>query len=257
MTFFVLGIDAATWKVIEPNLDNLPNFKKLLNIANKDTIHLDQELHSPSLWCGMFSGKYPEEHGHHAYMIDDKIQRREDIDVKFIWDFLNEDYDVRALNIPFVVPPYNYNVDFKGVGFGLPTEPKEWNDELEKVTSKTIELLEKDPDVLISVFTTLDRVQHFHWGEPKVLKWYKEMDKRLGEILFDSGFVDREENNLIVISDHGFCSFGEAKIQTLPKKTEKGELKGDHHEDAILITKNVEYEINEPQDVFRAILDFF
>lgn len=36
--------------------------------------------------------------------------------------------------------------------------------------------------------------------------------------------------------------------------TPKGKLKGDHHENALLITVNVDYEINRPQDVFRAIL---
>ena len=52
---------------------------------------------------------------------------------------------------------------------------------------------------------------------------------------------------------HGFCSFGETKIQTLPQKTEQGELKGDHHENAILITVGVDYEIDKPQDIFYAI----
>jgi hypothetical protein len=56
-----------------------------------------------------------------------------------------------------------------------------------------------------------------------------------------------------VISDHGFCSFGEAKIQTLPKETKQGRLKGDHHENALLITANLNYKIDKPQDVFYAI----
>ena len=76
----------------------------------------------------------------------------------------------------------------------------------------------------------------------------------MGELLFDSHFLDNENNKLIVISDHGFCSFGEAKIQTLPQKTEEGELKGDHHENALLITVGVDYEIDKPQDVFDAII---
>jgi len=56
-----------------------------------------------------------------------------------------------------------------------------------------------------------------------------------------------------VISDHGFCSFGEAKVQTLPEHTKEGRLKGDHHENAFLVTVNVDYEIERPQDVFFAI----
>lgn len=259
MTFFVLGIDAATWKIIDPNIDELPNFKKLLEKAKKGSIHLKEKPYSPSLWCGMFCGKTPEEHGHKEYVEDGKIQTREDIDVDFIWDLLDkEGIDVRALNIPSVVPPYNYRVDFEGIGFGLPTKPEEWREELEKVTKKIKEELKENPDVLIAVFTSLDRIQHFHWGEPLVLEWYKKMDKRLGEILFDTGFMDKKNNKLIVVSDHGFCSFGDAKVQTLPKKTKDGkELKGDHHEEAILITRNVDYEIKRPQDVFFALKNTF
>lgn len=254
MTFLVLGIDAATWKVINSNIDELPNFKKLLEICKSDTIHLKEKPYSPSLWCGMFCGKLPEEHNHREYVVDDEIQTREDIDVEFIWDILDrKGYDIRALNVPFIVPPYNFNVEFEGISFGLPTKPEEWEKELEKVTRKTIELLNETPDVLISIFAALDRIQHFHWGEPVILEWYKKMDERLGEILFDTGFIENEDNQLIIISDHGFCSFGESKVQTLPKETPHGKLKGDHHEEAILITKNVDYEIKKPQDVFFAI----
>jgi len=73
------------------------------------------------------------------------------------------------------------------------------------------------------------------------------------EVLFDTGFLEDKQNKLILISDHGMCSFGEARVQTLPEKTEWGELKGDHHENALLITVNVDYPIEKPQDVFRAL----
>ncbi|GAF90225.1 unnamed protein product, partial [marine sediment metagenome] len=76
---------------------------------------------------------------------------------------------------------------------------------------------------------------------------------KIGELIFDIGFLDDEHNKLIVISDHGFCSFGESKIQTLPLKSEWGELKGDHHENALLITVNVDHSIERPQDVFFAL----
>jgi len=259
MVFLVLGIDAATWKVIKPNLKELPNFEKILKICKSDTIHLKEKPYSPSIWCGMFCGKLPEEHGHKEYVENGKIVTREDIKVDFIWDVLDEKgFNIRALNIPFIVPPYNFKVDFEPIGFGLPTTPKEWEEELERVTEKTVEILKEKPDVLISVFTSLDRIQHFHWGEPLVLEWYKKMDKRLKEILFDTGFLTNNENKLIIISDHGFCSFGEAKVQTLPKKTKDGRiLKGDHHEDAILITKNVNYKIKKPEDVFFALKESF
>jgi len=105
------------------------------------------------------------------------------------------------------------------------------------------------------VYTLLDRIQHFHWGEDCVVEWYKKVDNKLGELLFETGVMEDQGNKLILISDHGFCAFGEAKVQTLPRRTEYGELKGDHHEEAILITVNVKYKIERPQDVFYAIME--
>ena len=40
-------------------------------------------------------------------------------------------------------------------------------------------------------------------------------------------------------------------------ETEEGKLKGDHHENAFLITVNLDYGINQPQDVFYAIRQEF
>jgi predicted AlkP superfamily phosphohydrolase/phosphomutase len=254
MMFFVLGIDAATWTIIRPNLDSLPNFKKLTQIGRSKEPVLKEKPISASVWCGMFSGKTPEEHGHGSFVAGGKLVRRGDIKVEFIWDILHrEGKKVRVLNVPFVVPPYSFGVDFKPVGFGLPTTEKAWQEEMERVTEKTKELLAQKPDLLISVYTLLDRMQHFHWGEPCVLEWYQKLDARIGELLFDTRFLKDKSNNLIVISDHGFCSFGEAKVQTLPEQTEHGKIKGDHHENAFLITVNVAYEIDKPQDVFYAI----
>jgi hypothetical protein len=254
----VLGIDAATWTVIRPNIDKLPAFKRLCEAGKCATIHLKEKPLSPSIWCGMFCGKTFAEHGHDSFVSGDNIVKREDIKVDFIWDILQrEGKAVRALNVPFVVPPYSFNVDFKPVGFGLPTDEREWREELDRVTAKTKELIAGRPDVIISVYTSLDRIQHFHWGEDCVLDWYIRMDAKLKEILIDTGFLDDGGNKLIVISDHGFCSFGEARVQTLPSKSERGYLKGDHHEDAILITVNMYYPIERPQDVFFAILSIF
>lgn len=252
--FLVLGIDAATWTVIKPNLDKFPTFRKLCEIGNCRELILREKPISPSIWCGMFSGKTPEEHGHESFVVGDRIVKREDIKVEFIWDILHrERKTVNALNVPFVVPPYCFNVEFKPVGFGLPTNEKEWQEELERVTEKTKKLLAEKLDLLIAVYTLLDRVQHFHWGEDCVLEWYQKLDHKIGELLWDTGFLEDKQNKLIIVSDHGFCSFGEAKVQTLPLKSEEGELKGDHHESALLITANIDYPIERPQDIFFAL----
>ncbi|MFC1938106.1 alkaline phosphatase family protein [Chloroflexota bacterium] len=251
---FVLGIDAATFRVIKPNFGKLPTFKKLCEIGKCQELVLKEKPVSPSVWCGMFSGKTVEEHRHESFAVRDKLVKREDIEVEFIWDILHKDgKKVRVLNIPFVVPPYCFGVDFRPVGFGLPTNEKEWQEELDRVSEKTSELLVESPDLIISVYTLLDRVQHFHWGEDCVVKWYMRLDSKIGQILLTTAFLEEKKNKLIVISDHGFCSFGEAKIQTLPQRTDKGNLKGDHDENAILITVNLDYKIERPQDVFFAL----
>ncbi len=251
---FVLGIDAATWAVVKPNLSVLPSFKRLAELGKAKELILKEKPVSPSIWCGMFSGKTFDQHGHDNFVIKGKLVKREDIKVDFIWDILErEEKKVKAFNVPFVVPPYSFRVDFKPVGFGLPTNEKEWQEELEKVTLKAKELLAEKPDVLIAVYTLLDRVQHFHWGEDCVLEWYQRLDTKIGELIFATGFLNKKQNGLIVISDHGFCSFGEAKVQTLPSRSEWGELKGDHGENALLITANIDYPIEKPQDVFFAL----
>lgn len=251
---FVLGIDAATWTIVSPNLDTLPNFNRLCQMGRTRELILEEKPVSPSIWCGMFCGKTFNEHGHDSFTAEGNLVKREDIKVEFIWDILNKEGKiVKALNIPFVVPPYSFGVDFRPVGFGLPTNEKEWQEELDRVTETTKRLMTQTPDVLISVYTSLDRIQHFHWGEDCVLEWYRKLDARIGEIIFDTGFLEENSNKLIIVSDHGFCSFGEAKIQTLPSKSEWGELKGDHHENAFLITVNLDYEIERPQDIFFAV----
>jgi predicted AlkP superfamily phosphohydrolase/phosphomutase len=255
---FVLGIDAATWAVVKPNLAVLPSFKRLIELGEAKELILKEKPVSPSIWCGMFSGKTFEEHKHDNFVVNGKLVKREDIKVDFIWDILEQKGEtVKAFNVPFVVPPYSFRVDFKPVGFGLPTNEKEWQEELEKVSLKVKELLTEKPDVLIAVYTLLDRVQHFHWGEDCVLEWYQKLDNKMGALLFDSGFLEEKQNKLIIISDHGFCSFGEAKVQTLPLKSEWGELKGDHCENALLITVNIDYRIAKPQDVFYTLTKEF
>ena len=241
----VIGIDGATWSIIKPNLNRLKTFHRLIDEGRASSILLNQKPWSPSVWCSMFCGLPPEKHGHFDYVKDGEIVKREDIKVEFIWDILDrEGISVKALNIPFVVPPYCYNVDFTPVAEGLPIEEHELIEEIERVTEKSLEVLENDkPELFITVYTALDRLSHLHWGEPILVDYYEKIDFALGKLV-------EYDDELIVISDHGFCDYDKAPIRTLPKKTPRGEIKGDHHPEAILITKNVDYEISQPEDVF-------
>jgi predicted AlkP superfamily phosphohydrolase/phosphomutase len=244
----VIGIDGATWDIIKPNIGILPNFKKLMEAGKSKTINLNQKPWSPSVWCSMFCGKTPEEHQHHDFVKDDEIVTRNDIKVDFIWDLLDQrGISVKALNVPFIVPPYNYNLDFEPVANGVPVEAHELLEEIESVTEKALDVLKNEkPEVFIVVYTALDKLSHLHWGEPILLEYYKRVDEAIEKLL-------PYDDEIIIISDHGFCDYDKAPIRTLPKRTPKGEIKGDHHPEAILITKNIEFEIAQPMDVFFAI----
>lgn len=245
----LIGIDAATWKIIEPNLEELPNFRKLMKEGNYKTLKLDQKPWSASCWTSMFSGKTTEEHNHRDFVENDEIVEREDIEVDFIWDKMDrESYKVKVLNAPFVVPTFSYNVEFMPPANGIPTEFKEMDEEIEAVTQKSLQILEEEIDLFITCYVSLDKLQHHHWGEEVVINYYKKMDRALGKLM-DHG------DKLIVISDHGFCDFGEAEVQTLPEETPKGKLKGDHDKEAVLMTRNIDFDIENLRDVYYAIIE--
>jgi len=244
----IIGIDAATWSVIKPNLGELPNFKKLMEEGKYKTLVVKEPLLSASLWCTIFSGKTFKEHGHKKFIVDGKLQTRKNIKVNFIWDILNKKYDIRALQIPFVMPPYNFNCEYLPVEYGASSDLNDLERDTEGLLFKSLEILKENPDIFIVVFGALDKIQHFHWGEPLIIGWYRKMDQILG-------ILTKYGEKIIVLSDHGFCSRGKARVQTLPETNIKGKpIKGDHHQEAILITKNIKYEIKEQKDIFKAIL---
>lgn len=247
----VIGIDAATWSIIEPSLDQLPNFKKLKEEGNAKTLTLDQKPWSASCWTSMFTGKTEEDHGHKDFVVDGEVQERKDVKADFIWDILDrEGKKVKALNIPFIVPPYNFNTDFVTPGSGIPTTYEEMDAEIEEVTKKSLGILENNNlDLFIVCYVSLDKLQHLHWGEPVILDYYKKVDAALGQLI---GHGEK----LIVVSDHGFCDFDNAPVRTLPEVAKDGtKLKGDHHPNAILITENLDCEIKTVRDIFGCLVE--
>jgi predicted AlkP superfamily phosphohydrolase/phosphomutase len=248
----IIGIDGASWRIIKPNLVHLPNFEKMIKEGeSKSLLVKDDPILSAAIWCTIFSGKTTEEHNHRKFVVDGKLQTREDIKVDFIWDILNKNYDIKVLQIPFVMPPYNFNCDYKPIGYGASSDLKELEEDTQKLAERAEEVLKENPEIFIVVFGALDKVQHFHWGEDLILDWYKKIDKIIGRLA-------KYGKKIIIVSDHGFCSRGEARIQTLPDKNDKGKpLKGDHHEEAILITKNIDYSIKKHKDIFQAMLHYF
>ena len=244
----IIGVDGATDSVIKSNLDRLPNIKKLINENPYKKKLLKEPPLSASIWCSIFSGKTINEHKHTNYVVDGVPQTREDVKVDFIWDILaKEDVDIKALQVPFVYPPYNFNCDFKPIKNSFFTEISDLEEDLINLTKKSIQILKEKPDVFIVVFTMLDRLSHFHWGEPIILEWYEKIDEKIGKLL-------KYDDKVIIISDHGFCNWEESKVHTLRRRDSSGRvIKGDHSQESIIIIKNIKYNIEKPQDIFYCI----
>jgi len=251
----VIGIDAATWDMIKPHRDELPNFDRLMKECQSKTVKVEETPKSAPLWTSIFSGLKQKEHGHKDFMVDGELQKQNDIAADFVWEKL-DNVDSKILQVPAVIPPINYKTDYEPKGFGVSSDLEELEADREKLIKKSKEVLEEDPEFFAVVFMQLDRVSHFYWNNKDlILEWYKKMDEVLGELLEYYDFESEEP--LIVLSDHGFAEFGEGRVQTLPEETPYGKLEGDHHEDAVLITKNVDYEIDQPEDVGKAILSHY
>jgi predicted AlkP superfamily phosphohydrolase/phosphomutase len=244
----IIGIDGAADSVIKSTLDRLPNIRKMINENSYKKILLREPPLSASIWCSMFSGKTVKEHKHKSYVVNGVPQIRDDIKIDFIWDILaKESIDIKALQIPFVYPPYNFNCDFNPIKNSFFTEISDLEEDFSNLTKKSIQVLKEKPDVFIVVYTMLDRLSHFYWGEPIILEWYEKIDHDIGKLL-------KYDDKVIIISDHGFCDWDDTESHTLSRKNKSGrEIKGDHNKEAILITKNIDYNIEKPQDVFYCI----
>ncbi len=244
----IIGLDGATWKVIDKNLDKLKTIKFLKERYKWGTIYLKYKPLSPAIWTSMFSGVSPYIHNHWDFVNGDKLIKREDIPVEFIWDILyKKGYDVYVFNLPITIPTYNFNVDFKPIGYGLPITEEECILEIKSVTEKAMEILEKEFDLLIFVYTALDRYSHLNWNSDKLVMFYKMIDDSLGSIF------KKYRGDFILISDHGFTDLESARIRTL-KRYEN--IKGEHDIDAIYLT-NLNVEINKPEDVFHILKEYF
>lgn len=253
----VFGVDAATWSMIKPYRSELPNFDKLMKECSFKTVTVEETPKSAPLWTSIFTGLRQSEHGHTDFMVGDELQKRSDIPADFVWEVLEENgIENKVLQVPAVIPPINYNASYEPEGFGISSDLDELEADRKKLLEKCKDVLETDPDFFAVVFMQLDRVSHFYWNDKElILEWYKKMDEVLGELLEYYDFDGDEP--LIVLSDHGFAEFGEGRVQTLPEETPHGKLQGDHHEDAVLITNNVDFEIEQPEDVGKAILSHY
>ncbi|PIO02724.1 hypothetical protein COU38_01945 [Candidatus Micrarchaeota archaeon CG10_big_fil_rev_8_21_14_0_10_54_18] len=203
----VIGFDGATWDFIEPNLDELPNFKAVREKYNWGVLECDvRPIHSAVSWTTAFSGLTPEEHGLRDFLLDENEIKELKSRGIFVWDKVE---DSVVMGVPASLPPLTKNYEDKNwvknilsIKSGEMLESTKHNvQECKRILST------QKPRLLISIFMETDRAQHVFWlDKVQLLKHYKSCDRALGELL---PFLEKDD--FLVMSDHGFTDAEETK----------------------------------------------
>jgi predicted AlkP superfamily phosphohydrolase/phosphomutase len=239
----IIGLDGATWDIINTNLDKLPNLEKIVKNGTHGILMSTYPCLTGPAWTSAFTGVNPGKHGILDFLKYDGFTRipvtSNDIDYPCIWDTLSQrKMKSLAIAIPLGYPAKEINgVMITGFGsrgedeyFTYPSDlkneilshfpsysiepkhsftsdPKEYKKEILEIADQNSELtklmVEKNPDwdLLVTVFSSPDWMQHFYWGQDSIFKVYKKIDDFIGwamENLLDG------QTHLMLMSDHGF-----------------------------------------------------
>lgn len=108
----ILGIDAATWDIIDPLLEKgkLPALQLLIQEGVRLNLRTIQPMISPMIWTSIASGKLPNKHG-----VKDFVATAHSVRSKRIWDILQENgYSMGLMEVMVTWPPQKVN------GFWIP-----------------------------------------------------------------------------------------------------------------------------------------
>ena len=81
----VVGVDGATFDLIDPMAARLPAFEALLARGVRADLQASEPMFSPLLWATMSTGKTPEEHGIHGFNV-----HSDDCRVARFWEIMEE-----------------------------------------------------------------------------------------------------------------------------------------------------------------------
>lgn len=110
---FFLGIDSATWNLIDSWIDDdkLPGFTLLKKRGHTFNLHSTTPPLTPIAWTSLYTGKNPGNHGiFDFYRIDDDggmdINLASNAKGKTIFEILSDNkLKTAVLNLPFTYPP--------------------------------------------------------------------------------------------------------------------------------------------------------
>ena len=260
MKLLIMGLDGATFKVINPLIQSgkLPTISRLIK---NGLACICKSTHPPvtsPAWPSFMTGCNPGKHGvYHFFDGSAKLYTSRDIKKPTFWDILGEyGYKSLVVNVPVTYPPKRINgVLITGMltppngKFAYPDEverllradgyivspskslikslifDKKAFDELVKIerkrTDAIIKLTEKyEFDLVCVVYQITDIVQHMLWDKKEFV--FKAYEEIDKEI--EKLIEHLSPENIIIISDHGFSSY-KKQININQFLFEKGLLK--------------------------------
>ncbi|MFB6166829.1 MAG: alkaline phosphatase family protein, partial [Candidatus Nanohaloarchaea archaeon] len=230
----VIGLDGADWELLEDFIEDgtCPNIARLAGDGVRGDMHSVHPPISVPAWLCTVTGKRPDRldlynftrRKPNSYEMH-RVHNSEEYQRDAFW---NELEDVGIFNVPSTFPAGSYDgflvagplspggthpedleEELEEEGY-VRSLPKGWQfeeslDVLERNGDVAAELLEeRDPGFFMAVTSVPDRVQHAYWGEEERMReLWEEVDRYVGKIL---EHVDLEEDDVFVISDHGFES---------------------------------------------------
>lgn len=192
----VIGLDGATWPYIKEHLDELPTFKYLVDTYPSGELECNvRPLGSATAWTTIFTGMWPE---HHRVLMD---VHRLPKHLPWLWQFASRPI-VLCLPVTKRPRPFCLNAKIKDAGnLAWPGTLPEIAKSTATMAELVIEHVQKEPDLLIAVFTALDKVAHC-WidNQYEMLLHYRLIDQALATLL---PHIEREQ--FVILSDHGMC----------------------------------------------------
>lgn len=232
-----LGLDGATWDVIDPLIqdDRLPTLARLTEDGTRGTLASTDPPVTYPAWRVLSSGKNPGKLGVYGWNRPDFDDRRfvyassSDYRTRDVWDYLNAaGLTTAVVNQPGTYPPFEVDGVFisgpESQGDDI-VRPRTRRDLLDRyiphshglanrVTQEDLprvhEVIEtnmhvatdlgSEVDVLHHVVFLTDTVQHHLWDQPEALaEVWETVDRALGQML---DTLDPE--TVVLASDHGF-----------------------------------------------------
>lgn len=227
MKSFFLGLDGATFYLINRMLEKeqLPNFAEVIRNGSWGNLKSTNPPHTAPGWVSAITGVNPGKHGVYQFWDTQasnyigKFMGSNDIEVKTVWELLNENGATAAMiNVPMTHPTRKldgYMVTWplsKTLRYSYPSNliaeianagghylpdicamfegNYDYIDKAIKISNDrlaTVEYLikEKPVDFMMVVFPEIDRISHYYWYYMDGTNTQSEQIDKLKEAIFD------------------------------------------------------------------------